>query len=133
MDLGDGLNLLAQGPSQFESESVGRYLFYDAGAWLNGPLAIYSSRSQSGRRKESRPSLLDETILTEHTQGPKGPGTENPRHRREPIKPASPNRITTEQSENSRAKVTFKQVDSHDVAAASMPSTVEIESSSSGA
>jgi len=27
LDLGDGLNLLAQGPSQFEGESDGRYLF----------------------------------------------------------------------------------------------------------
>ena len=38
LDLGDGLNLLAHGPSQFESESVGRYFFYDADAFVNGPL-----------------------------------------------------------------------------------------------
>ncbi len=36
---------------------------------------------RSGRPKEGRPSLLDETILTKHTQGPKGPGTTNQQQR----------------------------------------------------
>ena len=37
LDLGDGFDLLAQGPFQFESESVGRCLFYDAVALVYGP------------------------------------------------------------------------------------------------
>jgi hypothetical protein len=40
LDSGDGLNLLAQGPSQFESESDGRYLFYHADALVDGPIAV---------------------------------------------------------------------------------------------
>ena len=46
---------------------------------------------ESGRKKEGRPSLLDETILMKYMEVPKGPGTAhprqslNPRPRRQPF------------------------------------------------
>ncbi len=40
LDLGDGFDLCAQGPSQSESESDGRGLSYSAVAFANGPLEI---------------------------------------------------------------------------------------------
>jgi len=88
---------------------------------------------KSVRRKGLRPSLLDEQALTKHTQTsatrlerrtheqakPSDPGVS-------PIKPVSPNRITTEQSKTARANIAYKQVNPSDVAAASMNSMVKI-------
>jgi len=39
-DWDDGLVLPAQGPSQFESESVGSFWFYTANAMFGGPIAL---------------------------------------------------------------------------------------------
>ena len=58
LDLGDGLNLLAQDPSQFESESVRRYQFYDAGAFVNGPECEIAVHEVGDRRR------VDQACLT---------------------------------------------------------------------
>ena len=46
---------------------------------LMGPSLHNQAVLESGRKKEGRPSLLDETILMKYTEVPKGPGTANPR------------------------------------------------------
>jgi len=48
LDLGDDFDLLAQGPSQFESESDGRYLFYHADALVDGSLWTTKSLRHKG-------------------------------------------------------------------------------------
>ena len=77
LDLNDGSDSLAKSPSSFYVNQWGGSSFMTLSRWSMNLWRFNQAVLKSGRRKESRPSLLDETILTKHTQGPKGPGTAN--------------------------------------------------------